>query len=493
VATPIPPNVAPLTVWSAAAATGGHPICARDSDAVSRGVVSDSRAVTPGCTFVALRGQHQDGHDYLQRAIDAGATLLVVEQGRAIRTASAEWVEVPNTLIAWGDLGRAHLREWRRRRRDARTIAITGSAGKTTTKELCAALLRGIGECHAAPGNLNNRIGVPAVAFGLEPRHRFAVFEAGMSERGEIAELGRLLEPDVAVITNIGVAHAQGVGGDRGDVAREKGDLFAVLAPDSTAVACHDDAAAIGQFARTHARHFETFGRRQGATYRLLERVSEGSAGSFVRAVRAKDGSELAVHLPLLGEAAAVDFCGALAAVESLAGPLDPPTVEDALRSRLRMPDGRMSVRRLVNGTIVLDDSYNANPQSVRAALQTLVEIAGPMPRVVVLGEMRELGDIGPQEHLSIGGLLAAAGVRLGVSCGGLADLAILSAASAGMPAVLGKDTDGARRHAVEGVAAGDVVLVKASRGVGAEQIVEALVRAGGGEVGVPDKVTGAR
>jgi UDP-N-acetylmuramoyl-tripeptide--D-alanyl-D-alanine ligase len=482
-ATPIPANAAPLTGWGAAAATGGRVV--RGGDEATIGVTSDSRASSPGCAFVALRGDRHDGHDYLDAAVAAGASLLVVEKGRRAPAEAPGIVEVDDTTAAWGDLARAHLRAWRRERPQARVVAVTGSAGKTTTKELCAALLRSLGHCHAAAGNLNNRVGVPAVAFGLEARHHSAVFEVGMNQRGEIDALARIVEPDVAVITNVGVAHAQGVGGSRGDVAREKGDLFAALSPEAVAVTCFDDAAAMAQLQRTRARRALTFGTGAGADYRLASRAHSRLDGAEVRIFRRRDETEIAIRLPLPGEAAALDMAAALAAVEAIAGPLGATTITEALR-RLRLPPGRMHPRALCSGITVLDDTYNANPQSVRAALRTLAELtngAAGRRGVVILGEMGELGAIAADEHDALGAAIAGSGARLALSCGGLADLSVAAAARGGVSAVRAADVGEAAALATALVAAGDVVLVKASRSVGAERVVDALVRAGGGEI----------
>ncbi len=487
--TPLPVNAAPLTPWSAAAATGGRVAHVRGEGAAARGITSDSRAVSRGCAFVALRGERYDGHDFVELAIRDGAEIVVVEKGRAARamaSGSADVVEVDDTLVAWGNLARAHLRAWRRGRVDAQVFAITGSAGKTTTKELCAALLQSVGPCHATTGNLNNRVGVPGVAFALQPHHRFAVFEVGMSVRGEIAALARILEPDVALLTNVGIAHAEGVGGTRADVAREKGNLFAALGEHAVAVACFDDAAATGQLARTRARHARTFGTGDDADYRLIERTDAGASGARVRIRRRREFTEAHAWLPLLGEAAALDLTAALAAAESVAGPI----ADDALAAALRNPRfrrgaaaGRMQARQLADGTLLLDDTYNANPQSVRAALRTLREVAQGRRAVVVLGEMRELGPTASQEHAALSEAIVEAGARLAVSCGGLADLAVEGAGRGGASAVCAPSVEGAVAVAVERVEPGDVVLVKASRSVGAERVVEALARARGGEV----------
>jgi UDP-N-acetylmuramoyl-tripeptide--D-alanyl-D-alanine ligase len=212
-ATPIPANNAPWTAWSAAAATGGTVARVRGDGACAIGITTDSRAVSPGTAFLALRGESHDGHDYLRDAGARGAALLLVARGHGKPVPEEpDVVEVDDTLEAWGALASAHLRAWRRVRRNAppSVVAITGSAGKTTTKELAAALLGAMAPCHKAPGNLNNRVGVPAVVFGLEPEHRFAVLEMGMSVRGEIAALAAIAPPDVAVVLNVGVATPKG-------------------------------------------------------------------------------------------------------------------------------------------------------------------------------------------------------------------------------------------------------------------------------------------
>jgi UDP-N-acetylmuramoyl-tripeptide--D-alanyl-D-alanine ligase len=481
-ATPIPENSAPLTVWAAAAATGGRVLRALPTGITARGIVSDSRSVVPGCAFVALRGERHDGHDYVDAAVRSGAALVIVEPGRA----SDQWVdvvEVDDTLVAWQRLARAHVRSWRRCATHPLVIAITGSSGKTTTKELCAALVRSVGKCHATAGNLNNRVGLPTVAFGLRSEHRFAVFEVGMSIRGEIASLAGILQPDVAVITNVGVAHAAGVGGTRADVASEKGDLFAALSERDVAVACFDDAAAMGQLARTRARRVVTFGTREGADYRLVERAPAGLDGARLRILRRREGTELCASLPILGEAAALDFLAALVAVETTIGLLGADTVECSLRLHLRQPPGRMQPRALRNGTTVLDDTYNANPESVRAALMTLGEVARQRRSVVILGEMRELGAIAEQAHADLGQAVARSGARVILSCGGLADRTAMEAELAGVSAVRASDAEEAARLAASIVATGDIVLVKASRSVGAERVVDALIRSGGGEI----------
>jgi UDP-N-acetylmuramoyl-tripeptide--D-alanyl-D-alanine ligase len=448
------------------------------------GITSDSRAVAHGGAFVALRGERHDGHDHLAEAAAQGAVLLVVARGhgRALPL-GPDVVEVDDTLDAWGNLAAAHLRAWRRapRREPARVIAVTGSAGKTTTKELCASLLGAVAPTHATQGNLNNRVGVPAVIFGLEAHHRFAVLELGMSVRGEIRTLAAMACPDVGILTNVGVAHAEGVGGTRGDVAREKGELFAALSESGVAVANADDAAVLGELARTRAQRVATFGRSRDATYRLDAREPLAEKGSVVVVVRPAPSPPLQVTLPFVGEAAAIDFAAALAACEAASGWSFSTAVVASTLADQHPLAGRASVS-MVNGFVLVDDTYNANPASVRAALSTLSELARAKSAraVLVLGEMKELGPAAAAEHASLGDAIVQAGVALAIGCGGLAGLALDRAAQGGVQVIAAADAAAAAREAVRHVVPGDVVLVKGSRSVGAEAVVAALGRGSG-------------
>jgi UDP-N-acetylmuramoyl-tripeptide--D-alanyl-D-alanine ligase len=479
-ATPIPTNRAEIDAATAARVTGGT-VAASHGSRRARGITTDSRAVVAGGAFVALRGERYDGHAFLDAAAAAGAALLVVERGRAPREpGGVDLVEVDDTLAAWGALARDHLRAWRALAPAGRVVAITGSAGKTTTKELCAALLATAGCCLASAGNLNNRVGVPAVALQVDPSHRFLVLEVGMSLPGEIAALGAIVEPDVAVITNAGLAHAGGVGGTVADVAREKGALFEAVGSGGTVVANADDAAVLSQVGRARGARVVTFGRHERADARLVERRFLGVEGSAVD-VRRQGGRAASFRVPIPGEAAAVDFVAALAAAEAAAGALlDDARVAAALASFPPIA-GRMHVRRLRGGGLLLDDAYNASPATVLAALATLAEVSTGR-RVAVLGEMKELGPAALREHTALGSAIAGAGVAHLVSCGGLADAAATEAERLGVVVSRGRDADDAALIAVEAVRAGDAVLVKASRSVGAERVVDALLRAHGGE-----------
>jgi UDP-N-acetylmuramoyl-tripeptide--D-alanyl-D-alanine ligase len=485
-ATPIPTNRARLPIHAVVRATGGSSVgVASSSSEVIEGFTTDSRAVTPGCAFVALRGT-RDGHEFVGRAVEAGAKLVVVEPGRAPRDVGVAVIEtVHGTLHAWGTIASAHLAGWRATREGAgkiaRVVAITGSAGKTTTKELTAALLGAVGVCHRTEGNLNNRIGVPAVALCVEDRHDFVVFELGMSEPGEIGALTAIVDPDVAVIVNAGVAHAQGVGGGRDAVGREKGAIVELARPGAAVLNADDDvvmaqAPRAGKRSAQGASTVVTFGRSPWADVRLVERAPRGVDGSRLRVARA--GHEISVELPLAGEAAAIDFVAALAAAEAAAGrPLTQDEIARAMSGLTPVP-GRATLRTLADGTLLVDDSYNANPASVLAALATLAEVGAGRRLVVALGEMKELGTLAEAEHRRAGEAIAASGVALAIGCGGLADLALEVAARAGVTVRAERDAEGAARAAVDLVRPGDAVLVKGSRSVATERVAEAVARA---------------
>lgn len=503
-ATPIPTNRARFFLPQIALATHGT-ITRRGprAEEPTVGVFSDSRAVTPGSTFVALKGESHDGHRFAAMAVERGASVVIVERDHGLELPEqASVVEVDDTLAAWGGLAGAHLTKWRTESVDGRVVAITGSAGKTTTKELTAALLAEVAPTHFTAGNLNNRIGVPAVIFALEPSHRFCVLEMGMSLPGELDAICAFAMPDVSVVVNVGIAHAEGVGGREG-VMKEKGAVYRALGPDGIAVVNADDEHVCRAAREANVRRVETFGRgivtarrpgsfaedglteafahasRQssqppgagGPHYRLVERRPEGGGS---RVVVSCAGRDLSLLLPLPGEAAAIDLTAALAAQEAASREaLSPDRIEKALAS-VRLA-GRGVLKMLADDVVVIDDTYNANPASMRAALATLTEIAGARRKVAVLGEMKELGPLADEEHVTLGDAVADAGVALLIGCGGRMDLALDRAAGRGVVVVRCANTVEAAAEAKARVVPGDAVLVKGSRSVGTEAVIAAL------------------
>ncbi len=535
-ATPIPANRASFTIDEIAVATRGT-IVRRDVSLQPKavGVFTDSRAVRANGIFIALSGESHDGHAFVADACLRGAAIAVVAKGRgasldaaALAESATSVIEVDDPLTALGDLARSHLERWRALPSDSgarRVIAITGSAGKTTTKELMAALLAAVAPTHRTAGNLNNRVGVPMVMLGLQDEHRFAVLEMGMSLPGELDAITAFARPDLSLVTNVGVAHSEGVGGPDG-VMREKGAVYRALDENGVAIVNADDLRATRSATGMRTKHILTFGKAVYADYRLVSRAPEEGGGARIvidcgaprraaiavqpappmvkSGLRTRDPREqaahaalvesgkrtpregpaargriLSIHFPLVGEAATLDFVAALATQEAASGTeLSAEQIESALSHVIL--EGR-SARKLLGGDIVvLDDTYNANPASVRAALASLAEMAGDHRRVVVLGEMKELGVHAEPEHDALADALVQARVALVIGCGGLVDrtLSRVRSTAPKIEVITASSTEDATREAVARVQPGDVVLVKGSRSVGAEKVVTALQEA---------------
>jgi UDP-N-acetylmuramoyl-tripeptide--D-alanyl-D-alanine ligase len=466
-ATPIPQNDAAFEVAEVLEATGGTLHGA--ADRALSGVCTDSRRVRAGEIFVALGGESFDGHDHLGAAAARGAALAIVERDvpRVMPV-----VRVESTVAALGALAAAHLRRWRKADASRRVVAITGSAGKTTTKTAITGLLEAIapGVVHAAPGNLNNLVGVPAVIFGLGDRHRCAVLELGTNRPGEIAALARMTSPDVGVVTLIAAAHTEGLGSIAA-VAREKTSLYAGLAPNGVAVGNVDDARVSAALAST----VHGYGFAATAGYRIDVSTMTREARQSVVVLRGP--GELSFETALLGRAGALACAGAIAAVEALLGqPLGEELVASAMAS-LEPEAGRLAVRWAPGGACVLDDSYNANPASMTASIEAARELAAVLarPLVLVLGEMRELGAQSAAAHEEIGRIALQSHARLLVTVSGEAEL---YGRAAGMRAIHAVDSRAAADVVIREVAANDLVLVKGSRGVRTELVVDRLLAA---------------
>jgi UDP-N-acetylmuramoyl-tripeptide--D-alanyl-D-alanine ligase len=483
VATAIPQNRAPFTVEEIAAATGGTIL---ESGPPSAGVCTDSRAALPGSAFVALAGERFDGHAFLAQVAAQGARTLVVSRADT-RPAGCAVVSVRDTKVALGDLSRAHRVRWSRAPAPgggARVlVAVTGSAGKTTTKKVIACLLEEAmpNQVHATVGNLNNDVGLPMTLLGLEERHRFAVVEMGTNAKGEIARLAAIALPDAGVVTLVAAAHTEGLG-TLEEVALEKGALLEAVSEQGLAVANADDERAKRQLGRTRARSLKTYGTSLDATYRVASRRTLGPAGATV--VVERSTGHLEVTSPLLGESGALAVAAGLCVAESVLGrELSAAEATSALAKLRGDDDGRLSPRALADGTLVIDDSYNANPASMRSSIAAAAEIAraAQRPLVLVLGEMRELGALARAEHETAGKLAAESGARLLVAVGGEAAHLDRAARALGATALFVQEADEAARVALDRVRPDDVVLVKGSRGVRTEKVVEALLAARGG------------
>ncbi len=453
-----------------AAATGGRWLGAPPAELA--GVSTDTRTLAPASLFVALRGDRHDAHDFLAEAGRAGAAAAVVAESRAAALSGTglPLVAVPDTLAALGALARFH-----RQRFDLPVVGVTGSNGKTTTREMLAAILGTRGPTLKPEGNLNNEVGVPLTLLRLAPEHRAAVVEMGMNHAGEIARIAAVAGPRVGLVTNASAAHLEGLG-TVDAVAAAKAELYGALPPDGVAVANADDPRML-RHARESGRRLLTFaaGRRGRADVVVLEILSHGPEGlAFLLGV---GNRALEVRLPLVGEHNAANAAAAAAAAVAL-GCSDREIVRGL--AEVRPLGRRLRVERLRSGLGLLDDCYNANPASMSAGLRTLVALAaadGARP-AAVLGDMLELGPAEGEAHRALGAEAAGAGIRPLAFFGPRSRAGREAAVAAGVPeedAFHTEDVEALVAWARERLGPGRVALVKASRGMKLERLVEAL------------------
>lgn len=451
-----------MTAAEIAEATGGR--VEGDGAAFVGSVSIDSRAIEPGGLFVALRGR-RDGHEFVPAAFAAGAAAAMVAEARRVR--GSVLVRVPDPQGALLDLAGA-IRE----RLGARVVAITGSSGKTLTKELAAAALTPRFRVTASLGSYNNEIGVPLTILSAQPETEAIVAEVGSRGRGQIASLMPLLRPDVGVVTNVGLAHV-GMFGSPEAIVDAKSEIVEGLDGDAVAVLNADDAAVVGMSVRTKAR-VVTFGTSAAADVRAagIELDEHARARFTVHG----DGASAPVTLRIPGEHMIPNALAAIAAAVALGVPL----AEAAAGAGRAHPfGGRMEILDAPRGWLVIDDSYNANPASVAAALRTLVHVGRGRRTWAVLGEMAELGDVSPAEHERVGRLAVRLGVGRLVAVGAAARPVAEAARLEGMAPEECSTVPGPHEAAdavLREVAPGDVVLVKASRAAGLEAAVERLV-----------------
>lgn len=454
-----------LTAGLVAGTSGGR-LVAGSADRAFDTVSIDSRTLTPGGFFIALRGERFDGHRFVDAALAAGAAGLMVEAPVRVDP-SVVVVQVEDTLAALQSMARDV-----RRRSGARVVAITGSTGKTSTKEMAAELLSLRGSVFRNAGNLNNHIGLPLSLLELRHGPDVAVVELGMNHAGEIRTLVGLAEPDVRVWTNVGDAHF-GFFGSREQIARAKAEILEAAPASALLVANADDALVMAESGVWPHRRI-LFGESERADVRAVRVVDRGFDGTDAD-VHTPAG-RFALRVPLPGRGQLMNALAATAvALEFGVGP-------DAIPGRIAslQPVGRRgAVTRLGNGALLVDDSYNASPVAVRMMLASLAATHATGRRIAVLGEMLELGDAALEFHRACGVAAARAGVDLVVVVGGpAADGLVDGAAGAGLDAArLLRFSDSA--EAAEAVArvvgAGDVVLVKGSRGTRTDLVADRL------------------
>jgi len=431
------------------------------ADVTFTGVTTDSRAVAVGDLFVALKGERFDGHNYVKQVMEQGAVAALVERR------DPAWGDFPLLVVKDARLALGELAGYWRSRFTIPVVALTGSSGKTTVKEMIAAILReqaGDQAVLATRGNLNNDIGMPLTLLGLRDTHRYAVIEMGMNHPGEIAYLSKIAKPDVALIINAQAAHLAGLGTVEA-VARAKGEIFQGLAANGAAVINADDShAALWQELAAGHRVIR-FGLQQpaevSASFKLQPLASEiemvTPAGKFT------------VALPAPGEHNVRNALAAAAVAQALG--VGNAIIAAGL-AKVSSVKGRLRTNPCLHGATLIDDTYNANPGSVRAAIAVLAGLPGK--RVLVLGDMGELGENARALHGEIGAAAKAAGIDLLFTLGDLSAAAAQAFGEGGRNFEYIEDL----LHEIENLLAPDVtVLVKGSRFMQMERVVKSFVK----------------
>ncbi len=467
----------PLSADRIAAVVDGQ-LLSGPAEAVVDASSIDSRECGPGACFFAIVGATRDGHAFVDDAVRAGATIVIVD--RPAEEAGAAVVRVEDTTAALQSLA-----AWLRRRLDATVVAITGSLGKTSTKEIAATLLADRYHVHATPGNLNNHWGLPLSLLGLEPRHQIMVAEMAMSRAGEIRALARLAAPDAGLITNVAPAHMEGFA-DLDAVAAAKGELAQELPSAGTLIVNADDprTAVMPETLAPHVSRVLRFGRSRIADVRATDVVAAPTRWSFTLNV---DGRRRDITLNLPGVAGLSSFLAAVAVATALDVSLD----DIAARAPSLEPISNRGGIRYFDGLTLLDESYNASPVAMAAALDTLARLPAEGRRIAVLGDMLEMGDWTDRTHHDLGRRVAESDVSLLFAVGACAPLIAQGAVTAGMDArnveVFTTAEQAASRLPAR-LRRGDVVLVKGSRGVHLEHVVNAVTAASEVSNGVVDR-----
>ena len=446
----------PCTVREICAAVGGT-LLQGEGDALITGVTTDSRAVSAGQLFIPLTGERFDGHAYIDVALTAGAAGCLTARTPETLLPGKAYVQVADTRLAL-----AALAAWYRSRFDLPVVQITGSAGKTTTKEMVAAVLSQRYDTLKTQANFNNDIGTPLTLLGLAPHHQAAVIETGMNHFGEIRYLGAMVRPDIAVITNVGDAHIENLGNTRQGILQAKCEIFEHLSPDGIAVLNGDD-----PLLNTVAlpQTILRCGRGEGCDVRVTDVDDRGIEGVSCTVTTAQASYRLHTDSPgaymiyPMAMAAAIGEALGLTGEEITAGVAAYVTT-----------GSRMHLIRLPEGRLLIDDCYNANPQAMAEALK-LLAAASFRRRAAVLGDMGELGELTTSAHRAIGALTGELGLDTVIAIGEKArDIAAAApgaqwypSVSDAMPAVRAAFTDGT------------AMLVKASHAMHFENIVKEL------------------
>jgi UDP-N-acetylmuramoyl-tripeptide--D-alanyl-D-alanine ligase len=460
------------TIAQVAGALGTRP--GKELDPVARvaGVSIDSRTIRAGELFIAVHGPSHDGHDHVASALERGAVAAVVAEAQLPRYAGplgGRCIAVADTFEALKQLARAVRESW-----GGKIAGVTGSVGKTTTKEILAALLGAKLRVLKSEGNLNNEYGLPLTLFRLEETHQAAVLEMGMSRRGELARLAAIARPDVGVVTRVTPAHLEFFA-SVDEIALAKRELIEGLnGHESTAVLNADDprVAAFGAFAPGRV---VTYGIEKQAFFMAQEIEDRGALGSAFEYVSPEGRVRLELSVP--GRHAIANALAALAAAS--VWDIGAAEAQSVFRS-LRAPAMRGELLRFSNGAALINDSYNSSPAALQAMTELLVATPHFRRRILAAGEMRELGTASPELHREAGEFAAKTGkIDWIIGVAGNAAQIVEGALAAGLPRARAKffaTPQEAAEFLAEFIVSGDLLLVKGSRGVKMEKIVESLI-----------------
>lgn len=438
------------------------------SDCMINGISTDTRSITAGSLFFALKGENSDGHQYIQAAMKAGASGVVVSDANMVPDdIEGVFIQASDTLVALGDLAAYYRSKF-----DVKVIGITGSVGKTMTREMTASILGQKFSVLKNEMNYNNEIGVPLALFMLERNHEAVVIEMAMRGVGEIQRLAQIAKPSIGVITNIGMSHIERLG-SRESIALAKAELLGELPSDGIAVLNADD-----DFFLTLKSKFQgktiSFGLSDGADITALD--AELDENGFYSFRLVTPNGETDVKLPVMGQHSMLNALGASAAAYALGVDID--SMRAGLES-FTQPSMRMEFTVTESGYGVLNDCYNASPASVSAALQTLNAICGYTRKIAVLGDMLELGDFAGKAHYDIGVMLKSSGIDILVTVGELSEATAAGALTSGFsPDSIYRCADSEEAASLINtlILPGDAVLVKGSRGIKMEKIVRVLL-----------------
>ncbi|MFE9553108.1 UDP-N-acetylmuramoyl-tripeptide--D-alanyl-D-alanine ligase [Streptomyces sp. NPDC006703] len=460
----------PMPISTIADVVGGALTDVPNPDAlvVDQPAVFDSRAASPGSLFIALQGEHADGHDYAAAAIGAGATAVL-----ANRPVGVPAIVVGDVLAAFGRLGHYLVRNVLT---DTTIVAITGSAGKTSTKDFIAQLLPAAGPTVATPQSFNNEIGLPLTISLATPETRYLVLEMGARGVGHIRDLTTIAPPQISVVTNVGTAHVGEFGG-RDKIAEAKGEIVEALRPGGLAVLNADDPLVMAMAQRTRAR-VVTYGRGDGAMIRAVNVTLNELGQGHYTLVTPEEAADVQLHVA--GEPQIHNSLAA-AAVAREAG-LTIAQIAALLSGATAQSKWRMETHTRADGVTIINDAYNANPDSMKSSLEALAVMSrGQQQRgIAVLGQMNELGPDSRTAHENVGRIAASLKLDQIIVIGGEAAQWMQQAAqAAGASVVHLPDQETALELLRSTVRSGDVVLVKASRGVELQRLAEKLLQPG--------------